>query len=357
MDPRLLARLSNLATIFRRTAHPSSEESTIGSPYPPVGAPPPSVKASVPINHLHARLGQFRLERPRLPSWERPLVTMSVEGSELRIATVLRGSIDAWLSAPLGGSGALGGQITNPTALGAKIDEICGRFALPRSRVAWAIPGHQMATQIIDLPDLHGEELRRAITEEAERFLGIGAAESFLYWQRLEGRIRRRSVFLLAVPKTTVLSALEALDAAGIRPWTMDARPLAIARAVGRSNAIVIGLEETSLDLVIVDRGTPRFLRSLPLPASSDLEGAQNRLLEETERCLSYYGDIHPSHPLDPEIPIFLTGSLATGITLAERLRAVTHHPIGRLASSLSHPPDFPVSDFAVNLGLALKQG
>src|SRR5205085_1212981 len=124
--------------------------------------------------------------------------------------------------------------------------------------------------RIIDVPPARTEDLPATIEEEFERIVGASVAEYYLSWQRLPGRIRQRRVFVLAVPRTTIESTLEALDVAGIRPYTMDLRPL--------------------------------------------------------------------------------------GIALAERLRAATRHPMGRLATPLPAPPEFPTVDYLVNLGLALKQ-
>lgn len=286
------------------------------------------------------------------------VVAISVEGAHLRFLTYANRTVLGWATELLDVRSARGGQINDPVALGTVLDETFDRLQLPRKRVAWALPGFQAATCVLDVPRLQGDELRRAVEEEAEHALGASTSDCFLYWQRLEGRIRRRGVFVLAVPKAAVLGALEALDVANVRPWTMDLRPLALARAVGRPDAVVANLEEGSLDLVILQQTVPTLVRCLPVPtaAAGEREAAQERLVQEAERTLAYYDDLYPDQPLDPDTPLYLTGSLATGIGLAERLRAVTRHPIGRLAGLPPHPEDFPVAEYLVNLGLALKE-
>jgi hypothetical protein len=139
----------------------------------------------------------------------------------------------------------------------------------------------------------------------------------------------------------------------------MDLRPIALARAIGRPDAIVANLEEGSLDLVVVAQDVPALVRSLPLPSSevSDRDAAQERLIGELERTLAYYDETNPDQPLDPDTPLYLTGNLAAGIALAERVRAATRHPIGRLTGLPPYPDDLPVGDYLVNIGLALKQG
>lgn len=282
---------------------------------------------------------------------------MSIEGTSLRIVSVTDQRVVGWASIPLDSRLVKGGQIGDPTDLGAVIDETFDRLELSRGNVAWALSGFQASARILDVPSLRGPELRRAISEDVEASLGGAADDSFLSWQRLDGRIRRRNVFVLAVPKSAVLTALETLEVAEIRPRTMDLRPLALARAIGRNDAVVANLEEGNLDVVVVSKGVPTLLRSVPLPGSSaNLEVAQNRLVDETDRALRYHDDANPDRPLDPETPVYLTGRLATGIALTEKIRALTGHPIGRLATGLGYPSDFPVSEYLVNLGLALKR-
>lgn len=352
--------IASLKAIFRRSAGPSDpfRRPVTGG----LSADAPVIEPLAGPDGWASRLRfspRGTLERAKAltqRSLDREVVTASVEGHTLRLLTFANRQARDWVAEPIVERAARGGQINDPVALGSAIDATFERLDLSRHRVAWALPGFQAFCRVFELPGLRGEELRLAVAEEVERALGAGAADTFMYYQRLAGRVRQRQVFVLALPRTTVLPALEALDVASIRPATMDLRPLALARAINRPNAVIVNLEEGSLDVVIVEGGTPALLRSLPLPVALPLEAAQERLLQETDRSLAYYDDVNPDHPLDPDVPLYLTGSLATGISLAERARAVTRHPIGRLTGLPVHPPDLPVADFLVNLGLALKQ-
>ncbi len=321
--------------------------------------PPDESAAMVALDETVERPRPEPVTRRR-PAWlamlslDRSTVSASIEGTSLRIVSVSGQQVVGWASIPLPGHLVRHGQIANAADLGDVIDETFARLGLSRRRVAWALPGFQASARILDLPGLSGKELREAVTEEIEQSLGAAADESYLFWQRLEGRVRSRQVFVLVVPKSTILSALEVLEAADIHPYTMDLRSLALARAVGRRDAIVANLEDGSLDVAIIANAVPVLLRSTPLPATN-LEAAQNRLVDEIDRALTWYDDTNPSHPLAADVPLYLTGRLATGISLAEKVRTLTGHPIGHLAPGFSYPPDFPASEYLVNLGLALK--
>lgn len=356
-------QLPNLRQIFRRPSAAGVPDDVFRRPEdraaPEIGEgiPPADPLRRLPLRRARDVVEQIEKARHfARRSLARQTVALSAEGGQLRILTYSNRRVQGWAIEPLQDRAGRGSQINDPVALGTTIDATFDRLELPRGQVAWALPAFQALSRVVDLPNLRGEELRLAVTEEVERGLGAAASDSFLYYQRLEGRIRQRGVFVLALPKSTILGALEALETANIHPATMDLRPLALARAVGRSDAVVVNLEEGSLDLVVVETGVPTLIRSLPLPTTLTRDAAQERLLQETERTLAYYDDSNPDRPLDLDAPLYLTGSLATGITLAERVRALTRHPIGRLTGLPEHPSDLPVSDFLVNLGLALKQ-
>jgi hypothetical protein len=316
--------------------------------------------ARLPVPSEHVWKPRDERDRPGwLPSRfvVRKSVAASLEGSSLRLLSLENHRVVGWSDLPVIERAARGSQINDPVVLGAAVEEAFDDLSLSRRSVAWALPGYQSTTRVLELPGLRGDELRLAIEEEFERILGASSTDFYLSWQRLAGRVRQRYVFVIAIPKATVLGAIEALEIANIQPRTMDLRPLAIVRALGCADGVVANLEEGSLDIVVVDRSVPSVIRSLPLVgAIATRDAAQSRLVEEIERTLAYYDDSNPDHPLDVDAPLYLTGSLANGIALAERLRAVTRHPIGRLKPLGTYPPEFPVVDYLVALGLSLKR-
>jgi Tfp pilus assembly PilM family ATPase len=282
---------------------------------------------------------------------------LSVEGSALRVVATSNRRVENWSAHPLDDRAVRGSDIVDSVSFGAALGDAFDQLDYPRSRVAWGLSGFQTTARILELPGLRGPELKEAVEEEFERILGVSVDDFYLSWQRLEGRVRQRNVFAIAIPRTTVHAAIEALDEAGLQPMTMDLRPIALVRALGCADGIVANLEDGSLDVVIVERSVPLVIRSLQLVgAAANREAAQSRLIEEIERTLAFYDDSNPDRPLDLDAPLYLTGSLATGIGLAERLRAATRHPIGRIKPSGSFPPDFPVADYLVAIGLAQKR-
>ena len=70
---------------------------------------------------------------------------------------------------------------------------------------------------------------------------------------------------------------------------------------------------------------------------------------------VDFYNSRHPGTPLAPDTPMFITGRISSDLALTEKLQARLGYPLEPLTPPLEYPEDLPVSQYAVNIGLALK--
>jgi len=73
------------------------------------------------------------------------------------------------------------------------------------------------------------------------------------------------------------------------------------------------------------------------------------------EVTVDFYDSNHPGTPLDPATPLFITGQMSADLTLMEELQARLRYPVESLAPPLDYPASLPISQYAVNIGLALR--
>jgi len=64
----------------------------------------------------------------------------------------------------------------------------------------------------------------------------------------------------------------------------------------------------------------------------------------------------HLDAHLDPDTPLFITGQMSEDATLGEKLQARLGYPIEPLVPPLECPENLPISQYAVNIGLALRE-
>ena len=98
--------------------------------------------------------------------------------------------------------------------------------------------------------------------------------------------------------------------------------------------------------------GIPELLRSLPFP-SGDVSAADKvaAVKEELDRTVTFYNSSHKASPINENTAAFVSGEL--GEMLVEALG----YQVKPLPEWLSYPEGFVASEYAANIGLALKQG
>jgi len=294
---------------------------------------------------------------PVFAPFSRLAIGLTYEGASLKLVVSEQRRIVSWETIPFDPRLLNGNLVVEPFNLGRLIRDAFAMRGLPRYRVHCALPAAGALSRVIEIPHLGAQERRRAVISEAMRALGVSPGRHYVYWQVVDDQVDSQLVFVLAVPRDAMRSLIETMRTAGIRPRTVDITPLALARAVAQPDAIVTELDPTGIDLTIVLDDVPLVLRSTVFgDRALTLEEAQETAIEMLTTELRRYEDVYPGSRVERSVPIFLAGDLGAGLRLADRVRTVTGHPIGRLAPLVDFPADFPVGEYLTNVGLILKE-
>ena len=287
----------------------------------------------------------------------RPVTTLHIEGSSVRALVVKGGQVVKWGTEPLEPGLVQDGLVTDSKAVGERIKSLFSAHHIGKGDIVAGLTGQRCVPRILDLPQMDRRLLKEAIPRQMKRELPVPLEEVHLSWQvigRENGHLR---VFALGVPRDVLDPQVEAIRFAGGRPRSMDIKPLALVRAIGRAEALIADLEPESLDIIVVRGGVPAAIRTVSLRREiQTTEEKVRRLGEELARAVKFYNDTHQGEPLQPETATYLTGSLAEAAASAGVAEASVGHPAEPLASPLQHPDDLPLATFMVNIGLALKE-
>jgi hypothetical protein len=79
-------------------------------------------------------------------------------------------------------------------------------------------------------------------------------------------------------------------------------------------------------------------------------------MVEELSSTVRFYNDSHKDAALAADTPLCLTGGLAAEPELRQAMESAFPYPIVALETPFTFPPGFPAAQYAVNLGLAMKQ-
>jgi len=284
-------------------------------------------------------------------------VTLMIESQDFRFLSLRRGRIHKWGSVSLQPGQVTSGMVSDPQEVGRLIDETFATEGLNRKNVIVGLCGMRAIPRLLRLPRLKASLLESAVSREARREMPVSVENLYLSWQVLPGGGEQQRVYLLGVPRELVDAQLRTLEAAGIRPVSMDLKPLALVRAVGQTEAVIACLEGDILDIVLVVDGLPAIMRTFALDGR-DMSPREklDRLANELTQTIRFYNDSHQTAAIKPNTALYVAGGLLSQPQAIEYLRQVGDRPVELPPAPIPCPPDMPVGMYLTNLGLALKQ-
>lgn len=280
--------------------------------------------------------------------------TVNVEGNALRVVTAQGRQVISWSSLLIPPGLVRSGLISDTKALADLMRTALGDAQ--KGKVIAAIPGLNTVSRIITAPQTRGVNLKELAHREARRLLSAKLEESYVYWASLGQRAAQQRILLVVVPRIMTAQYVEALYEAGLSPSHLELKPFALARAANATQGVVVNLEESGLDFVILQDGFPTAYRSLSFGGEAlTLEALFPRLMNELTRYINFHNSANPGNVLKPEAPLFLCGAITLPPEHRQALEQAAGRPTAPFEPPLTFPPDFPVGPLAVNLGLLLK--
>ncbi len=132
-----------------------------------------------------------------------------------------------------------------------------------------ALPESEIYSRIVSVPKLSDVELNSAIQYEAEQYVPIALDEVELFHQILNNSSlddKTMKVLLIAVPKERLKKDSDLLDQCGLIPHTLETELFALKRVLADQARyqLLILLSHKTTDLMVVHRGEPILMHSLP---------------------------------------------------------------------------------------------
>jgi hypothetical protein len=285
------------------------------------------------------------------------VVTIEISNLDIRLMETSGKRVVKWASHSLEPGIFDEEVISDPQALSAAIRRLMVSSGIPGRDVVASISGLYSLSRIVTVPVPLGASVTEdAVLEAAREVMPLAEEDMYLSWQTIATGEGGQQVLVVGVPKDMIDSEMRALRAAGVNPRTLDLKTLALARAVNREQALILNIEPASFDIVMIVNGIATVIhttawRQEGLPPEEKAE----HLASALETTVNFYDSQHPGAPLDSATPLFITGQMSGDLALMENLKANVKYPIEPLAPPLEYPEYLPVSQYAVNIGLALK--
>jgi len=285
------------------------------------------------------------------------VVTLEISSTSIRLMEVEKGRVIKWASLSLEPGMFDGEVISDPQALSAAVKQLMSSSGIKGRNVTVSVSGLYSVSRTVTVPTPLGASVtHEAVLEAAREVMPLSEDEQYLSWQTIATGEGGQQVLVVGVPRDAVDNEMQALRAAGLNPRILDLKAMALVRAVNREQALILNIEPSCFDMIMVVGGMTEIMRTTAWqPDDLSVEDRAEHLAVALELTVGFYNSHHPAFPLDPATPLFVTGQMSGDLALTERLQARVEYPIEPLAPPLEYPVHLTVSQYTVNIGLALK--
>ncbi len=224
-------------------------------------------------------------------------------------------------------------------------------------KIILGISGLHCLTRPIALPELPKAMLEEAVTREARRVLPVPVEQLYISWQTVSTSVGKLQAFMVAIPRHVADKVIRIVHQAGFKPYMMDIKPLALARLAREPNAIIVDVQPSEFDIVIMVNGIPQPIRTVPF--SREALSLKERLVivkDELGRTVQFYNSNNPETKIQAGATLLVSGELADETEIYESLGQELGFKAAPLTSPLKCLKQLDPSRHLVNVGLTLKE-
>jgi len=286
------------------------------------------------------------------------VVTLYIDDTGIRLLVTQGKRIKKWATLPLEPGLINNAIVTRQEETASLLKQFLKEQKESARKVAVGISGLTCLTRPLTLPQLPKEMREEAIKREAKRLLPIPPEQLYISWQTIPSPDENLRAFLIAVPHKTADPLLETLHKAGLKPDLLDLKPMALAKMVKESTAIVVDVQPTEFDIVIMSDGVAQPVRTVSFPTEASSWDEQITIIRnELDRTIQFFNSNNPQKPLDDSTSIFVSGRLTAEEGLCQDLSKDLGFPVLPLPSPLlTCPEGFNPHDYMVNISLAMEK-
>lgn len=287
------------------------------------------------------------------------LFSLSIDGMNLKLLACQGTKVLGWAMIPLSpgmlkrGFPADSQQLANVIRTAASKTEFRGQH-----RVLASLASFYSVCKIMELPNLTGIRPEVTIPQQARRDMGYSAENSLLFWQPLKNKDGQRRFVVVSVPREPVITLIETIKLAGLRPDKIETSVFALSRAVNQSQSIIITVDPYGLESVIVRDSIPLISRSeFAGDTPWSLESLPTLVNDALERIIAFHNESNPNNPLPADISVYLLGSaVSLNPDIGSSVSTTLGRSLAEFEPPILYPQGFPKGELAINVGLVLKE-
>ncbi len=283
-------------------------------------------------------------------------VTLYIDDASIRLLVINSMRIRKWAEIKLEPGLIKAGAVINEIEVANRIRQLFTTQNVRNKNIVLGFSGLQSLTRPGTLPKLPKAMLGEAVIREARRVLPAQLDQLYLSWCILPGPKSRTQIFLTATPRKTTDSLVKTVKAAGLNPTRMTIKPLALTKMIPENTGILVDMQSTEFDIVIMVGGLAQPIRTVTFP-SGDLPAEQkiDLIASDLDRTIKFFDTTNPEKPMDVTTQIFVSGELIGMPELQNALEKKTGRKVVPLITQLKGAEKVDTGRYIVNVAMAFN--
>lgn len=283
-------------------------------------------------------------------------ITLFIDDTSIRLLVLQGSRVKKWADSKLEPGWIKGSVIMKEAEVAARIKQLTQSQKIGSKKVILGFSGLHSLTRPVILPQLPKAMLPEAVAREARRVLPVPLDQIYLTWHTIPSAKERIQVFMVAIPRKTADSLVRVVHGAGLELSKMAIKPLALTKALTEKIAILVDVQPSEFDIVIVSDGVPQPIRTVALPEEElSWEQKLDMLTSDLDRTFKFFDTNNPGKHIPESVSIYVSGEIAEKPDLCKELSARSGHPVKILAPILKGPEQINMARYMVNTIMATK--
>jgi Tfp pilus assembly PilM family ATPase/Tfp pilus assembly protein PilN len=283
-------------------------------------------------------------------------VSLNIDSQSIRLVSQQANRISIWETLELPAGSCKDGLILNPQVVAEMLKEQFHALKLSSQPVKVCLTGLSFIYRVITLPNLKNLNLKSAVEKATQKEIALPIGNLYLDWQIIRRTKRELDVFVMGINRSMVDVLGETFKLAGLNIRSLELKALALTRAAGRTEALIIDCERSAFEILIVRKGVPVAIhRVTPKNTMSTFEDNLDQMITELHRTIDFFNLNNNGEQINQATPVILSGSLCDSAAAHQAISRMIGYCVEDIAPVGNRPTSFPVSTYAANLGLLIN--
>jgi hypothetical protein len=243
------------------------------------------------------------------------------------------------------------GKVVDASAVGSALRQLLARTEIANTQAFIAASDAVATFRVLKLPLASSDQ---DVDGAVARELPLDPERMATRWIDVSSTENHRLVYAAAWDRALVKSITDAARFAGVEPIAVDLKSTCVARAVAIPACVVLDLDSSPAEIVLIDDHVPQVWHSfrLDVAAGDDVGPA---LAGPLRTVLRFY-ERRRDTEFEPGAPILIAGEQVLSVRAAAELNRQLEHPVLALPLPARVPPEVRYTTYLTCLGLLMRR-